>query len=66
MFVRSLSLRDFRSWPSAEIALEPGITVFVGRNGNGKTNLIEALGYLATMASHRVGLRTATGSPSAV
>ncbi|MCE5290763.1 MAG: DNA replication/repair protein RecF [Nocardiaceae bacterium] len=54
MFVHALSLRDFRSWSSAEIALEPGTTVFVGRNGNGKTNLIEALGYLATMASHRV------------
>ena len=54
MFVRALSLRDFRSWPTAELSLEPGITVFVGQNGNGKTNLIEALGYLASMSSHRV------------
>lgn len=37
-----------------DIELGPGVTVFVGRNGFGKTNLIEALNYLATLGSHRV------------
>lgn len=54
MFVRHLSLTDFRSWASAELALEVGPSVLVGANGQGKTNLIEALGYLATLSSHRV------------
>ncbi|WP_431843428.1 DNA replication/repair protein RecF [Calidifontibacter indicus] len=54
MFVRHLSLVDFRSYPEAEVALTPGITTFVGLNGQGKTNLVEAIGYLATLGSHRV------------
>lgn len=54
MFVRALTLRDFRSWEQADIELSPGVTVFLGANGNGKTNLLEALGYLSTLASHRV------------
>ena len=54
MYVRSLGLQDFRSWPQANLELTPGRTVFLGANGNGKTNLLEALGYLATLSSHRV------------
>lgn len=54
MFVRALTLRDFRSWEQADIELSPGVTVFLGANGNGKTNLLESLGYLSTLASHRV------------
>lgn len=54
MYLRSLSLRDFRSWPELNLVLEPGITVFTGRNGYGKTNIVEAVGYLATLSSHRV------------
>ncbi|MFF7938317.1 DNA replication/repair protein RecF [Nocardia gamkensis] len=54
MFIRTLSLRDFRSWEHAELELSPGRTVFLGSNGNGKTNLLEAIGYLATLGSHRV------------
>lgn len=54
MFVRHLSLVDFRSYPDAEVALAPGITTFVGLNGQGKTNLVEAIGYLASLSSHRV------------
>lgn len=49
-----MSLTDFRSWPTLELALRPGVTVFLGRNGAGKTNLIEAIGYLAHLSSHRV------------
>ena len=54
MFARQLSLLDYRSWPSAEVPLQPGVNVLIGRNGTGKTNLVEALGYLATLSSHRV------------
>jgi DNA replication and repair protein RecF len=52
--VRRLGLTDFRSWPRVELDLEPGRTVFVGPNGYGKTNLVEALWYSATLGSHRV------------
>jgi DNA replication and repair protein RecF len=54
MHVRRLELADFRSYPRAEVDLEPGPSVFIGPNGVGKTNLVEALGYVATLASHRV------------
>lgn len=54
MYVRHLSLVDFRSWATAEWPLQPGANVVIGRNGAGKTNLVEALGYLATLSSHRV------------
>lgn len=54
MHLRHLSLADFRSYPSAELALAPGVTTLVGSNGQGKTNLVEAAGYLATLGSHRV------------
>jgi DNA replication and repair protein RecF len=52
--VAHLSLTDFRSYASVELGLEPGVTAFVGPNGQGKTNLVEALGYVATHSSHRV------------
>ena len=55
MYVRHLGLRDFRSWAYADLELEPGRTVFVGPNGFGKTNLVEALWYSTTLGSHRVG-----------
>lgn len=54
MHVRSLELVDFRSYPTASLSLGPGTTVVLGPNGQGKTNLLEALGYLATLSSHRV------------
>ncbi|WP_375498037.1 DNA replication/repair protein RecF [uncultured Jatrophihabitans sp.] len=54
MHVRHLAVADFRSWTSADLALQPGPVVLVGANGQGKTNLVEALGYLATLGSHRV------------
>ena len=52
--VTHLSLADFRSYASLEIALGGGVTAFVGPNGQGKTNLVEAIGYIATLDSHRV------------
>ena len=54
MYLRHLQLVSFRNWDRVDLALRPGPTVFVGRNGEGKTNLVEAVGYLATMGSHRV------------
>ncbi|GAA2166642.1 DNA replication/repair protein RecF [Pedococcus bigeumensis] len=54
MHVRHLTVADFRSYTSAELPLEPGVTTLVGLNGQGKTNLVEAIGYLATLSSHRV------------
>jgi DNA replication and repair protein RecF len=67
--VTHLSLVDFRSYPSAEVDLAPGVTALVGRNGQGKTNLVEALGYVATLASHRVATDAPlvrAGAPRAV
>jgi DNA replication and repair protein RecF len=47
-------LHDFRSYPEADIALEPGAVCFVGANGQGKTNLVEAIEYISRLDSHRV------------
>lgn len=54
MYVQHLSLTDFRSYSQLDVALEPGVTVFVGPNGVGKTNIVEAIGYLGSLSSHRV------------
>ncbi|WP_285241277.1 DNA replication/repair protein RecF [Arthrobacter sp. G.S.26] len=54
MYLEHLSLTDFRSYAQVDLALQPGVTVLVGSNGIGKTNLMEAIGYLATLSSHRV------------
>ena len=54
MHVSHLSLADYRSWATLELELGPGSTALVGANGQGKTNLVEALGFVATLGSHRV------------
>jgi len=54
VYVAHLSLHDFRSYATAEVELSPGATAFVGRNGQGKTNLVEAIDYLSRLSSHRV------------
>ncbi len=54
MIVEQLSLVDFRNYAVADVSLAAGANVFVGRNGQGKTNLVEAIGYFATLGSHRV------------
>ncbi|WP_127126402.1 DNA replication/repair protein RecF [Georgenia sp. SYP-B2076] len=54
MYVSDLALNDFRSYHEVVLALEPGVTAFVGQNGQGKTNLVEAVAYLSTFSSHRV------------
>jgi len=54
LYVAHLTLHDFRSYPVLEVELEPGVTSFVGRNGHGKTNIVEAIDYLSRLSSHRV------------
>ena len=54
MHLTRLALNDFRSYGELSIELGPGVTTFSGPNGEGKTNLVEAVGYLATLGSHRV------------
>lgn len=54
MHLRHLSVVDFRSYAEAELPLAAGVTTLIGLNGQGKTNLVEAVGYLATLGSHRV------------
>jgi DNA replication and repair protein RecF len=54
-----LSLKNFRSYSDLELPLKPGITIFLGRNGEGKTNIVESVLYLAFLSSHR----TATDQP---
>jgi DNA replication and repair protein RecF len=48
-----LALTDFRSYAAVDVPLRPGVTLFSGPNGEGKTNLVEAVGYAATLTSHR-------------
>ena len=54
VYLEHLSLTDFRSYAQVELPLQAGVTVLVGANGLGKTNLVEAVGYLSTLSSHRV------------
>jgi DNA replication and repair protein RecF len=54
MHLAHLSLVDFRSYAAVELPLTPGVTTLVGPNGQGKTNLVEAVGYVSTLGSHRV------------
>lgn len=54
MYITELSLTDYRSYAQADVTLQPGSNVLIGQNGVGKTNLVEAIGYLATLSSHRV------------
>jgi DNA replication and repair protein RecF len=54
VFVDHLQLADFRSYAGVDVPLAAGVTTFVGANGQGKTNLVEAVEYLSTLSSHRV------------
>jgi DNA replication and repair protein RecF len=69
VIVTHLSLGDYRNYAAADVPMHPGANLFVGRNGQGKTNLVEALGYLSTLGSHRVSSDQAlirAGADSAV
>ncbi|CUR55070.1 DNA replication and repair protein recF [metagenome] len=52
--VAHLTLHNFRSYADLDVPLQPGVVAFVGRNGQGKTNLVEAIDYLSRLQSHRV------------
>jgi DNA replication and repair protein RecF len=52
--VSRLSLTDFRSYEQVSVDLPPGVSALIGPNGQGKTNLVEAIDYVATQSSHRV------------
>jgi len=54
LHVAHLTLHNFRSYADLDVALEPGVSVFIGPNGQGKTNLVEAIDYLSRLQSHRV------------
>ena len=54
MYVSHLTLHNFRSYATADVELGAGVTAFIGRNGQGKTNLVEAIDYLSSLSSHRV------------
>jgi len=53
MHLSHLSLKNYRSYTELELPLEKGISIFIGRNGEGKTNIVEAILYLAFLSSHR-------------
>ena len=54
MYVSHLTLHGYRSYDTLEVPLQPGVTAFLGRNGQGKTNIVEAIDYLSRLTSHRV------------
>jgi DNA replication and repair protein RecF len=54
VYLSRLVLNDFRSYAAVDLSLEPGVSTLIGENGQGKTNVVEAAGYLATLGSHRV------------
>ena len=54
MYVSHLTLHDFRSYADVDVPMDAGVTAFIGRNGQGKTNLVEAIDYLSRLSSHRV------------
>lgn len=69
MRVAHLSLGDFRNYRTAELPLRSGANLLLGRNGQGKTNLVEAISYFATLRSHRVSTDAAmirADQPSAI
>ncbi|WP_340537719.1 DNA replication/repair protein RecF [Nocardioides sp. GXZ039] len=69
MHVSHLALHNFRSYELVDVPLGPGVTAFVGRNGQGKTNLVEAIDYLSRLSSHRVSSDAPlirAGAPQAV
>lgn len=54
MYIDHISLMDFRTYPLLNLPLNPGVTIFLGSNGVGKTNIVEAIDYTANLGSHRV------------
>ena len=53
MQLNKINLRDFRNYESLELSFDPGVNLIVGQNAQGKTNLLEAIGYLGSGKSFR-------------
>ena len=58
MYVKKVRLTNFRNYKTAEVELSPGVNLFFGPNGQGKTNLVEAVNFFASLSSHRVAGHT--------
>jgi DNA replication and repair protein RecF len=56
MRLTHLELTNFRSYPELKLDFQPGVTTFIGDNGSGKTNIVEAIIYLSFLSSHRVSI----------
>jgi DNA replication and repair protein RecF len=54
VLIKHISLANFRNYETADVSFSPGVNLLVGPNGQGKTNLVEAIRYLSTLSSHRV------------
>ena len=58
MLITNLNLTNYRSYANLELNLGPGINIFVGKNGEGKTNIAESILYLTFLNSHRASGNT--------
>ena len=58
MLITNLNLTNYRSYANLELNLAPGINIFVGKNGEGKTNIAESILYLTFLNSHRASGNT--------
>ena len=58
MLITNLNLTNYRSYTTLDLALDPGVSIFVGKNGEGKTNIAEAVLYLTFLSSHRASGNT--------
>ena len=58
MLITNLNLTNYRSYSSLDLTLDPGVSIFVGKNGEGKTNIAEAVLYLTFLSSHRASGNT--------
>ena len=58
MLITNLNLNNYRSYTTLDLALDPGVSIFVGKNGEGKTNIAEAVLYLTFLSSHRASGNT--------
>ena len=54
MFFKTLELQNFRNYDNLILKLDPHINIIVGKNGQGKTNILESFYYIAYLKSHRV------------
>ena len=58
MLITNLNLTNYRSYSTLDLNLGGGITIFVGKNGEGKTNIAESILYLTFLNSHRASGNT--------